>query len=395
MTTTLLDAPGKAKVSLKAQQFSESVIRQMSRLATQHQATNLAQGFPDFSCPAELKTAAIDAINGNINQYPITWGDKPFRDAVAEKTQRHLGISVNPETEITVTCGSTEGMVCAFLACVNPGDEVIVFEPFYENYGPDAILAGATPRYVKLHAPHWTFDPDELAKAFNNKTKAIVINTPNNPTGKVFTRDELHTIAQLCQKWDVLCFTDEIYEHILYDGAEHVAMHSIDGMRDRTVTINALSKTYSVTGWRVGYLLASPEITGALRTVHDFLTIGAPAPLQRAGVTALQLPQSYYDNLLTFYASKRAIITETLDKMGLSYTLPQGAYYVFADITNTRFKTDWDFANYMVKEIGVAVVPGSSFFLDPAEGNRYVRFCFSKTEETLRLAQDKLLKATL
>lgn len=284
----------KKKTSSKADQFTESVIREMTRVALKHNAVNLAQGFPDFPCPPELKSAACQAIQEDINQYAITWGDRPFRQAIAEKVRWYLGLDIDPEKQITVTCGSTEAMAATMLATVDPGEEVIVFEPYYENYGPDAVLASASPRYVTLHPPDWTFDETELRQAFNEKTKAIIINTPHNPTGKVFTHDELTFIAELCQKWDVLAFTDEIYEHILYDGAKHVAMATLPGMAERTVTINGLSKTYSVTGWRVGYILASPELTGAIRKVHDFLTVGSPAPLQRAGVAAMQLPISYY-----------------------------------------------------------------------------------------------------
>ncbi len=324
----------KKKTSSKADRFTESVIRKMTRVAMQHGAVNLAQGFPDFPCPVELKSAACDAIQKDVNQYAITWGDRLFREAIAEKVGWYLGLEIDPERQITVTCGSTEAMAATMLATVDPGDEVIVFEPYYENYGPDAILASAKPRYVKLHQPDWTFDEAELRQAFNSHTKAIIINTPHNPTGKVFSREELTLIAELCQKWDVLAFTDEIYEHILYDDAKHVAMATLPGMADRTVTINGLSKTYSVTGWRVGYILANPELTGAIRKVHDFLTVGAAAPLQRAGVTAMQLPLSYYEELATMYQEKRTMITQTLDQVGMRYFTPKGAYYVLADISN-------------------------------------------------------------
>ena len=382
----------KKKTSGKVDRFSESVIREMTRVAAQYQAINLAQGFPDFSCPMELKQAACEAIANDINQYAITWGDKLFRDAIAHKVQGYLGLTVDPEREITVTCGSTEAMAATMQATVDPGDEVIVFEPFYENYGPDAILAGASPRYVKLHPPDWTFDEAELRQAFNEKTKAIIINTPHNPTGKVFTRDELTVIAELCQKWDVLAFTDEIYEHILYDGAKHVAMATLPGMAERTVTINGLSKTYSVTGWRVGYILANPELTATIRKVHDFLTVGSPAPLQRAGVAAMQLPVTYYEKLASLYQEKRAIILRTLDEVGLPYFVPQGAYYVLADISKFGYKNDIEFTHYLIKEIGVAVVPCSSFFSQSEQGHQLIRFCFSKTPETLQKARERLLK---
>ncbi len=382
----------KKKTSSKVEQFTESVIREMTRVALQYNAVNLAQGFPDFSCPPELKKAACQAIEEDINQYAITWGDRLFRRALAEKVHWYLGLDIDPETQITVTCGSTEAMAATMLATVDPGEEVIVFEPYYENYGPDAVIAGASPRYVTLHPPDWTFDEAELRQAFNSNTKAIIINTPHNPTGKVFTRDELTFIAELCQKWDVLAFTDEIYEHILYDGAEHVAIATLPGMSDRTVTINGLSKTYSVTGWRVGYILANPELTGAIRKVHDFLTVGSPAPLQRAGVAAMQMPISYYEELARLYQEKRDIIVRTLDEVGIQYFVPKGAYYVLADISSFGYNSDIEFANYLIKEIGVAVVPGSSFFSRPEDGQKFIRFCFSKTKETLQNATERLLK---
>lgn len=382
----------RPKISTKAKQFTESVIREMTRIAMQYGAVNLAQGFPDFPCPPELKQAAYEAIETDINQYAITWGDRLFREAIAKKVNWYLGLDINPETQITVTCGSTEAMAAVMLATIDPGDEVIVFEPYYENYGPDAILAGATPRYITLHPPDWTFDADELRQAFNNNTKAIIINTPHNPTGKVFTREELTLIAELCQKWDVLAFTDEIYEHILYDGTQHIALATLPGMEERTITINGLSKTYSVTGWRVGYILATPELTGAIRKVHDFLTVGAPAPLQRAGVAAMQLPPSYYEELARLYRQKRDRILEILDQVSIPYFVPKGAYYVFANIAKFGYKTDIEFTNYLIKEIGVAVVPGSSFFSQPEKGNSFIRFCFSKKPETLKSAGERLLK---
>lgn len=382
----------KQKTSLKANQFTESVIREMTRLALKYNAVNLAQGFPDFPCPPELKRAACEAIEADVNQYAITWGDRAFRQALAEKVRWYLGLNIDPERQITVTCGSTEAMAAVMLATVDPGDEVIVFEPYYENYGPDAILASATPRYVSLHPPDWTFDQAELRQAFNEHTKAIIINTPHNPTGKVFTREELTLIAELCQKWDVLAYTDEIYEHILYDGTEHVAMATLPGMEDSTVTINGLSKTYSVTGWRVGYILANPELTGAIRKVHDFLTVGAPAPLQRAGVAAMQLPKSYYKQLATLYQEKRDSMLQTLEQVGIPYFVPQGAYYVFANIAHLGYKNDVEFTEHLIKEIGVAVVPGSSFFSQPEAGKDLIRFCFSKKPETLAAAGDRLQK---
>ncbi|MBW4633025.1 MAG: aminotransferase class I/II-fold pyridoxal phosphate-dependent enzyme [Iphinoe sp. HA4291-MV1] len=383
---------GKQKISHKANQFTESVIREMTRVALQYGAVNLAQGFPDFPCPPELKRAACEAIEEDINQYAITWGDKAFRHAITQKVHWYLGLNIDPEQQITVTCGSTEAMAAVMLATLNPGDEVIVFEPYYENYGPDAVLASATPRYVSLHPPEWTFDEAELRQAFNERTKAIIINTPHNPTGKVFTREELTLIAELCQKWDVLAFTDEIYEHILYDKTQHIAMATLPGMSERTVTINGLSKTYSVTGWRVGYILANSELTGAIRKVHDFLTVGAPAPLQRAGVAAMQLPISYYEELAKLYHHKRDNILRILDTVGIPYFVPKGAYYVFADISRFGYKNDVEFTEYLIKEIGVAVVPGSSFFSQSEAGKKFIRFCFSKKPETLAKAGERLLK---
>jgi aminotransferase len=381
----------RKKISRKAEQFNESVIREMTRIALQHQAVNLAQGFPDFACPPELKQAACEAISQDINQYAITWGDRLFRQAIAAKVQWYLGITVDPEREITVTCGSTEAMAATMLALVDPGDEVIVFEPYYENYGPDAILAGAIPRYVTLHPPDWTFDEAELRQAFSDRTKAIIVNTPHNPTGKVFSRKELEIIAELCQHWDVLAFTDEIYEHILYDGASHVALTTLPGMSDRTVTINGLSKTYSVTGWRVGYILAPFELTQAIRKVHDFLTVGAAAPLQRAGVAAMQLPPTYYQALATNYHKKRDGIMQLLEDVNVPYFQPQGAYYVLADISRFGYASDIEFTYHLIKDIGVAVVPGSSFFSNPELGRSLIRFCFSKTTETLQAARARLI----
>jgi aminotransferase len=381
------------RVAQKAQTFTESVIREMTRLAAKHQAVNLAQGMPDFPCPEEIKQAACDSVNGDINQYAITWGDKAFRDAIAEKTLAHRGMKLDPETEITVTCGATEGMMAAMLALVDPGDEVIIFEPFYENYGPDAILSGATPRFVTLHPPDWRFDERELEAAFNNKTRALVLNTPHNPTGKVFSRAEMETIARLCQKWGVKVFTDEPYEHIVFDGAEHIAMATLPGMRDLTVTVNSLSKTYSITGWRLGTVFAQPELTTAIRKVHDFLTVGAAAPLQRAGATAMRMPAAYYDKLAQDYSQKRDVMLGILDEAGIDYFKPKGAYYVFCDITKFGYPTDVKFTEHLVTEVGVAVVPGSSFFRPNSEvGRRFIRFCFAKRPETLEAARQKLLK---
>lgn len=370
--------------------FTESVIREMSRIAARHKAVNLAQGFPDFPAPAVLKNAAMEAISGDINQYAITWGSKAFRDAIAAKYQRHYGIDLDPESEITVCCGSTESMMAALLAVTNPTDEVIIFEPYYENYGPDTLLCGASRRFVSLRPPDWSFDPDELRRAFTSRTKAIIINTPNNPTGKVFTRAELTCIAELCQEFDVLAITDEIYEHILYDGAEHIPLISLPGMRDRTILVNSLSKTYSVTGWRVGWVLASPDLTDTIRKVHDFLTVGAAAPLQQAGAAALSLPDSYYAQLKKDYAERRDLIQPVLEDANLKPFRVSGAYYMMTDISRFGYEDDVAFVRDLVEKVGVAAVPGSSFFADPKQGSRYVRFCFCKRHETIAQARLRL-----
>lgn len=385
-----------SRISRKASLFTESVIREMTREAMKYDAVNLSQGFPDFAAPLEIKRVAMQAIADDVNQYAITWGSKDFREAIAHKTKWYLDLEINPETEITVTCGSTEGMIAAMMATVDPGEEVIVFEPFYENYAPDAILSDARPRYVPLRAPDWSFDADELRAAFNQKTKAIIICNPNNPTGKVFTRAEMEFIAGLCQEFDALCFTDEIYEHILYPraGAEiaHISMAQIEGMRDRTVIVNSMSKTYSVTGWRVGYCIANPEITSAIRKVHDFLTVGAAAPLQAAGAYALSLPPRYYNQLQKDYVARRDLILPELERAGFGTFSPDGAYYVMTDISAFGFKDDIEFTRHLIREVGVACVPGSSFYGDPALGAQQVRFCFCKKDETLMLAAERLKK---
>jgi aminotransferase len=386
--------PSRARLSRKASRFTESVIREMTRLALEHGAVNLSQGFPDFPAPAEIKRAAQEAIARDINQYAITWGAKSLRDAIAERLARTREITLDPEREITVCCGATEAMMAAMMAIINPGDEVVVFEPFYENYGPDAILSGAAPRFVKLHPPDWSFRPEELAGAFGPATKAIILNTPNNPTGKVFRRDELEIIRDLCVRHDALAITDEIYEHILYDGACHVSPAALPGMRERTIVVNGMSKTYSVTGWRVGWALAPPEITAAIRKVHDFLTVGAAAPLQEAGAAALRLPESYYAQLAAGYRARRDLLLEILERVGFRCYKPQGAYYVMTDIAGFGFPDDIAFARYLVSEIGVAVVPGSSFYSHPADGRQQVRFAFCKTRETLAEAARRLKKLT-
>jgi aspartate/methionine/tyrosine aminotransferase len=393
-------------LSAKAEKFTESVIREMTRLALKHNAVNLSQGFPDFAAPEVIKEAARQAISDDINQYAITWGAKALRDAIVEKFEHTQGIRVDPEREITICCGSTEAMMSAMMAIINPGDEIVVFEPYYENYGPDAILSGATPRFVKMKPPAnendvWSYDPDELAAAFGPKTKAIILNTPNNPTGKVFTRAELEFIRDLCVRWNAYCITDEIYEHILYDSTEHITMARIDGMRERTIVINGMSKTYSVTGWRVGWAIAPAETTAAIRKVHDFLTVGAAAPLQQAGAIALKQPQAYYDKLATTYAEKRARLLKILTASGFKVYKPRGAYYIMTDISAfpdpdpKRFPAatrDVRFAKYLVEEIGVASVPGSSFYNDSNDGATQVRFTFCKKEETLAAAEQRLAK---
>jgi aspartate/methionine/tyrosine aminotransferase len=377
-------------LSAKAEQFTESVIREMTRLAMKHGAVNLSQGFADFAAPAEIKEAARQAIADDINQYAITWGAKSLRDAIVEKFERTQGVRVDPEREVTVCCGSTEAMMSSMMAIINPGDEIVVFEPFYENYGPDAILSGAVPRFVKLRPPDWSYDERELAAAFGPHTKAIILNTPNNPTGKVFTQAELEFIRDLCVRWNAFCITDEIYEHILFDGAEHFSMARIDGMRERTIVINGMSKTYSVTGWRVGWAIAPPEATQSIRKVHDFLTVGAPAPLQQAGAIALHSPQSYYDKLAKDYAARRERLLNILSSAGFTVFKPRGAYYIMTDISRFGFSDDITFAKFLVEKVGVAVVPGSSFYNEARDGASQVRFTFCKKESTLAAAEERL-----
>jgi aspartate/methionine/tyrosine aminotransferase len=381
----------RIRPSQKAVSFTESVIREMTRLAMEHDAINLSQGFPDFAAPEEVKEAARKAIADDINQYPITWGAEGFREAIARTYRERYGMTwVEAGRDVTVTCGSTEAMIAAMLGVLDPGDEVVVFEPFYENYGPDTIISGAVPRMVTLHAPDWTFDEGELASAFNERTRGIVINTPNNPTGKVFSREELDVIAGLCQKWGTVVFTDEIYEHILYDGAVHVPPGAVPGLEDRTVTISALSKTYAVTGWRVGWVVAPAPLSRGIRSVHDFLTVAAPAPLQEAGETALGLPEEYYRRTADEYRERRDVWIETLRETGFGVEPPAGAYYVMADIAGFGFPDDVRFARHMVEDVGVAVVPGSSFFSRPELGAHLVRFAFCKKLETLKEAGERL-----
>jgi aminotransferase len=377
------------RVSQRSRRFTESVIREMTRLANAHGAVNLSQGFPDFPAPEAIKQEAARAVMADVNQYAITWGSKRLRDALVAKQRHFTGLSFDPEREVAVCCGATECMAATMMALVDPDDEVIVFEPFYENYGPDAILSGATPRFVRLREPDWAFDRAELEAAFGNRTRAIVVNTPNNPTGKVFTRDELEFIAALCRKWNAIAITDEIYEHIVYEG-EHVSMAALEGMRERTVTISGLSKTWSVTGWRIGWCLAPPALTDAIRKVHDFLTVGAPAPLQEAAAVALAMPDEYYAGLVEGYREKRAYLVPALAEAGFRVFEPHGAYYCMTDISNFGFDDDVTFARFLVTDVGVAAVPGSSFYSDPVSGSQRLRFHFARKRETLVSAVDRL-----
>jgi aspartate/methionine/tyrosine aminotransferase len=380
------------RISAKAERFTESVIREMNRLAVAAGAVSLSQGFPDFPAPPELKQAAADALFADINQYAITWGAKPLRDAIAAKTTRtYPGWQVDPETQITVTCGATEGMIAAMLAILDPGDEIIVFEPFYENYGPDAILTGATARYVTLHEPDWHFDADEIRSQITPRTRGLVLNSPHNPTGKVFTRTELETIAGICQEFDLVAFTDEIYEHIVYAG-EHIPLATLPGMAERTVAVNSVSKTYSVTGWRVGWVIASPELTAGIRKTHDFLTVGAAAPLQQAAAVALTFPTGYYDELAAEYRERRGTLLPALESAGFRLYEPSGAYYVMTDVADLTDEDDVTFARRLIADPGVAGVPGSSFYSRPELGRTKVRFAFPKRIETLQAAAERLAR---
>lgn len=372
--------------------IADSVFGEMTRLARLHNAVNLSQGFPDFEAPQAIKDAACAAIQAEQNQYAPPYGTKAFRDAIASDFSRRYGVPIIADEQVTVCCGSTEAMMASMLSCLDPGDEVIIFEPFYENYGPDAILAGAEPKYVRLREPEWRFDDAELTRAFSNRTRAIVINSPNNPTGKVFTRAELQVIAELCQKWDVLAISDEIYERIVYSGHAHVPIASLPGMADRTITIGGLSKTYSVTGWRIGWAISPPSLTGGIRKLHDFLTVAAPTPFHDAGVAALSMPEHFYAGLVADYQSKRDLMIDILSRHGFTAYAPGGAYYTIADVGRFGFSSDSDFAQYLVKEIGVATVPGSSFYADPASAPQTLRFCFSKRDETLFEADKRLAR---
>jgi aspartate/methionine/tyrosine aminotransferase len=375
-------------LSRRVDHFVESVIRDMTRLSLKHGAINLAQGFPDFPAPEELKRAAASAILEDYNQYSITWGAKDLRNEISRKAREYNHIEADPETGITVTCGSTEAMMASMLALINEGDEVVVFDPFYENYGPDAAVSGAVPRFVPLNDDN-SIDEEALVSAFNKNTRALILNTPNNPCGKVFTANEIKLITELCVDYDVIAVTDEIYEYILYDNKKHISIGSLDEMRDRTITISGFSKTYSVTGWRIGYALAGKNLTSAIRKVHDFLTVGAPAPLQHACVTALGFPDSYYKELARMYDGKRKMLYKALIKAGFKCRMPEGAYYILADIPEGTGMDDMAFARYMVSEVGVAAVPGSSFYKSKA-GKHKLRFTFSKKDETLMEAARRL-----
>ncbi len=395
----------KRVLARRTEGFTESVIREMTRLNAVHGGINLAQGFPNFPAPAIVKDAAKRAIDADINQYAITWGSKPLRDALAKTYADLYAMQVDPETMLTVTCGATEAMISTLLAIVDPGDEVVVLEPFYENYGPDTDIAGAKPVYVALRPPQNVFDPDELRAAFGPRTKAIIVNTPNNPTGRVFTRAELELIASLCIEHDAIAITDEIYEHIryydppkagvgassAYEGA-HIPIATLPGMRDRTVTISGASKTFSVTGWRVGWIVAAPELTAGIRKVHDFVTVGAPAPLQEAVAAGLGMGRAYYDTLSKEYRARRDILVPALERAGFSPRLPEGAYYVLCDITPFGFEDDTAFARWLVSKVGVAGVPGSSFYSERELGKHLIRFTFCKTDEVLRGAAERLAR---
>ena len=377
------------KPAIRTATFTESVIREMTRIAHEHGAINLAQGMPDFPMPAAMKDAACAAIHGDINQYAITWGVPALRLAIAQRYRRMHELDVDPDTEITVTCGATEGMAAAFMALIDPGDEVIILEPFYENYGPDCILAGATPKFVPLERPHWRIDPDRLRAAFTKKTKAIVVNTPHNPTGRVLTREEMTLIAELCVEHDAWAITDEVYEHIRYAGNHH-PMATWPGMRERTITVSSLSKTFSCTGWRIGYVIAPAKQTEAIRKVHDFLTVGAPAPLQTAAAVGLAFDADYYNHMALDYRARRDVMVSALADAGFIFCVPEGAYYVLADFSALSSKSDRVFAQWMAKEIGVVPVPGSSFYHDKTLGRGLVRFAFCKKIETLEEASFRL-----
>jgi aminotransferase len=378
------------RTSQRTSIFSESLIREMTRVAQRHGAINLAQGFPDWDPPAALIAAAKEAMDAHRHQYAITWGSPELRTALGAKLQRFTGVPVDAERELVVTCGATEAMMVAMMSVCDPGDRVGLFSPFYENYSADAILSGATPVLVPLHPPAYRFDPDELRRAFASGLKAFVLCNPSNPCGRVFTREELLQIAALAEEFDVWVLTDEVYEHIVFPPHRHVYFATLPGMAKRTLSCSSLSKTFSITGWRLGYVQAVPEVIAQARKVHDFLTVGAAAPLQHAVVTALNFPPSYYTDLAAEYARSRDVLLGYLDQIGLPYSRPEGAYFVMVDISRFGYASDVEFSHWMAREIGVAPVPGSSFFA-PGE-NRYVRLNFAKRPETLHAAGERLLK---
>ncbi len=372
--------------------FTESVIREMTRLCQAYGAINLAQGFPDFDPPVAMRRAAAQAIRQGYNQYSTTHGSIRLRQAIAQKIRTYNHIPCSAEDNITVTCGTTEGMIAALLALLNPGDEVVIPEPFYENYGPDSILSGAKCRYVELEEPSFRLDEEKLKEAFSHRTKAVIINTPHNPTGRVFSKSELQLIRDFCQDYDAFAITDEIYEHIIYDGRRHVSIASLDGMNNRTVTISGFSKTYSATGWRVGYIIAPKNLTAEIRKVHDFLTVCAPAPLQEACITALKLPSSYYQNLRKLYDTSKNLLLQALEEASFTCTVPEGAYYIWTDIGHTSFRDDRQLAKHLISRVGVGAVPGSSFYHRPSKGRLNLRFSFSKKPETIRKAAARLAR---
>lgn len=376
------------ELSDRTANFTDSVIRRMTRISNQYGAVNLSQGFPDFEPPKEILNRLAEVTKEDFHQYSITWGAQNFREALARKIQRFSGLVIDPNQELVVTCGSTEAMMAAMMSVTNPGDKVIVFSPFYENYGADTILSGAQPIYVPLNPPEFNFDPNLLEEAFRQKPKAIIVCNPSNPCGKVFTRAELEIIADLAKKYDAFVITDEVYEHILYKPNLHTYMASLPGMKDRTITCNSLSKTYSITGWRLGYVQANPEIIDRVKKVHDFLTVGAAAPLQEAAVTGLNFGDDYYRDLQEKYTHKRNLFLKGLDDIGLKHTVPQGAYYILIDISEFAFESDLEFAEVLAQKVGVGAVPGSSFFKEPE--NRYVRLHFAKKDETLNEALNRL-----
>lgn len=392
MPSPVADTQPRSRLAQRCQYFTESVIREMTRIAQKHGAINLGQGMPDFDAPEVVREAACQAIRDGYNQYAITWGAPALRRAIAAKASLFNRIEADPETQITVCCGATECMMATMMALIDPGDEVVIFQPFYENYGPDALLSGATPRWVPLRWPDWRFDPQELRNAFSQKTRAIILNTPNNPTGKVFRREELEFIADLCVEHDVYALSDEIYEYIRFGDQPHISIATLPGMAERTVTISGLSKTFSITGWRLGYCIAPADVSVGIRKAHDFLTVGAPHPLQMAGAAALELPSTYYQKLQNDYRRRRDLFVPYLQQAGFECEAPEGAYYVMTDIT--PFATGLDdvaFVRRMIETVGVSAVPGSSFYSPRTEGGQKVRFMFAKKDETLHAAGQRLL----